>query len=128
MKFPAIGADCPCAKHDSYAHAWWSAAGMGTGRGDTQQVQWNQRVDEKTMQRRQQQREAYLSKEGTTNTTNWLALAFGLVLVPAGAILLYAIQSGFLDEVRSPQRWPAALPVGGAERQHLSSESARRWR
>ena len=51
------------------------------------------------MRRRQEQREEYLSKPGTTNTTQWLLLAFGLVLVPAAAILLYAIQSGFLDEV-----------------------------
>ena len=75
------------------------SAGVTDAQGG-QSKQWNQRIDEKTMQRRQEQREAYLSKEGTTNQTNWIGLAFGLILLPAFVILGYAIQSGFLDQVR----------------------------
>ena len=38
-------------------------------------------------QRRKEQREAYLSKEGTTNTTNWAAIAGGVFILPTLLIL-----------------------------------------
>lgn len=75
-----------------------------SGAEGTQKQQWNKRVDEGTMARRQEQREAYLSKPGTTNQTNWLFVGVGVFLVPAALILLYAVQSGFLDEINSGWR------------------------
>ena len=56
------------------------------------------------MQRRQEQRDAYLSKQGTTNQTNWAAIAGGVFLGPAVVILGYAIASGYLDSINSGWR------------------------
>ena len=55
-------------------------------------------------QRRQEQRDAYLSKQGTTNTTNWAAIAGGVFLGPAVVILGYAIASGYLDSLGASWR------------------------